>query len=69
MGFGLSKREHMEAVAPHAEAAVVGSAFMRLVEQHASDSALEDRLEALAAEFKSGLAVPQPGHGAQVASR
>ena len=69
VGFGLSKREHMEAVAPHAEAAVVGSAFMRLVEQHAGDSGLEDRLEALAAEFKSGLAVPQPGHGAQVAAR
>lgn len=69
VGFGLSRREHMEAVAPHADAAVVGSAFMRLVEQHASDSALEDRLEALAAEFKSGLAVPQPRRGAKVAAR
>ena len=64
LGFGLSKREHMEAVAPHAEAAVVGSAFMRVVEQHANDGGLEDRLEALAAEFKSGLAVPEVRRGA-----
>ena len=69
VGFGLSKREHMEAVAPHAEAAVVGSAFMRLVEEHANDNGLEGRLEALAAEFKSGLAVPHPGRDARVAAQ
>ena len=69
VGFGLSKREHMESVAPYAEAAVVGSAFMRLVEQHASDGGLEGRLEALAAELKSGLAVPHPDRDAQVGRR
>lgn len=57
LGFGLSKREHMEEVAPHAEGAVVGSAFMSLIEAHSSEPDLEDRLEALAAEFKLGLAV------------
>ncbi len=57
LGFGLSRREHMEAVAPHAEGAVVGSAFMRLVEQHAASDALEDALEAFARELKGGLAL------------
>lgn len=62
VGFGLSKREHMEAIAPHADAAVVGSAFVRLVEESAGDSGgqagLVDCLTALAAEFKKGLVVP-----------
>ena len=34
LGFGLSSRAHMEEIAPHAEGAVVGSAFMRLIEQN-----------------------------------
>ena len=61
LGFGLSKREHMEEVAPYAEGAVVGSAFMSLIEAHSAEHDLEDRLEALAAEFKLGLAVPCNG--------
>ena len=61
LGFGLSKREHMEEVAPHAEGAVVGSAFMSLIEAHSAERDLEDRLEALAAEFKRGLALPSNG--------
>ena len=60
LGFGLSKREHMREIAPYAEAAVVGSAFMRLIEQRASAGDLEDRLERLAAELKGGLRLPQP---------
>ncbi len=55
LGFGLSKRAHMQAIAPHAEAAVVGSAFMRLIEEHAESSGLEDRLESMARELKRGL--------------
>ena len=55
LGFGLSKREHMEEVAPHAEGAVVGSAFMSVVEEHGGAPDLESKLEALAAEFKKGL--------------
>lgn len=61
LGFGLSKREHMEEVAPHAEGAVVGSAFMSLIEAHSAERDLEERLEALAAEFKLGLALPSNG--------
>ena len=55
LGFGLSRREHMEEVAPHAEGAVVGSAFMSVVEKHGGAPDLESRLEALAADFKKGL--------------
>ncbi len=55
LGFGLSKREHMEEIAPYAEGAVVGSAFMRLIEEHSGDSSLESKVEALAREFKRGL--------------
>ena len=56
LGFGLSKREHMEAVAPHADGAVVGSAFMRLIETRGGADCLEDELAALARDFKGGLA-------------
>ena len=55
LGFGLSKREHMEEIAPYAEGAVVGSAFMRLIEQHPGDVSLESRLEERARELKRGL--------------
>lgn len=55
IGFGLSQRRHMEEVAPFAEGAVVGSAFVRLIEEHSRDESLEARLEALAREFKRGL--------------
>ena len=61
LGFGLSSREHMREVAPHAEGAVVGSAFMRLIEQHAEAPDLESRLEELAADFKCGLVRPVAG--------
>ena len=56
IGFGLSKREHMQAVAPYADAAVVGSAFMRIVERHGEDAGLGERLAALARDLKQGLA-------------
>ena len=56
IGFGLSKREHMQAVAPYADAAVVGSAFMRVVERHGEDAGLGERLAALARDLKQGLA-------------
>ena len=58
LGFGLSTKEHMEAVAPHADAAIVGSAFMRVVEEAEGAEDLPQRLESLAAELKSGLGVP-----------
>lgn len=67
LGFGLSKREHMEEIAPYVEGAVVGSAFMRLIEQHSEDPSLELKLEELARNFKRGLdRRRQPGQAAAV---
>ena len=59
LGFGLSTREQMQQIAPHADAAVVGSAFVRLVAEHADGSGLEGKLEALARDFKQGLKLPE----------
>ena len=58
VGFGLSKREHMEAVAPYADAAVVGSAFMRLIEENQEAPDLGRKVQDLAAELKAGLRAP-----------
>ncbi len=56
IGFGLSTREHMRAVAPYANAAVVGSAFVRVIERYGTDADLADRLASLARDLKQGLA-------------
>jgi tryptophan synthase alpha chain len=58
VGFGLSRREHMEALAPHVDAAVVGSAIVRLIAEHGGQPGLEEKLRDFAAELKSGLAAP-----------
>lgn len=50
VGFGVSKREHVEALGHYADGAVVGSAIMRVVDEH-TDVAIETRLEALLAEL------------------
>ena len=57
IGFGLSKREHMQAVAPYADAAIVGSAFMRVIEEHGEAADLAERLSSLAADLKQGLKI------------
>lgn len=59
LGFGLSTREQMQQIAPHVDAAVVGSAFMRLIAEHADGPGLEGKLEALARDFKQGLRLPE----------
>ena len=58
VGFGLSKREHMEAVAPYADAAIVGSAFMRVIGDNQTAPDLESKVRDLAAELKAGLRAP-----------
>ncbi len=55
LGVGLSKPEHMAALAPYADAAVVGSAFMRVIEEHHSQPDLASRLTVLARQLKGGL--------------
>lgn len=58
VGFGLSRREHMTALAPYADAAVVGSAIVRVIAENSGRPGLEQELRAFAADLKSGLIAP-----------
>jgi tryptophan synthase alpha chain len=58
VGVGLSRREHMVALAPHVDAAVVGSAIVRLIAEQSDGPNIEAGLRAFAADLKSGLAAP-----------
>lgn len=55
VGFGISRPEHMAELAPLADGAAIGSAFMRLIEEHATASDLPSRLERFTAWLKSGF--------------
>jgi tryptophan synthase alpha chain len=55
VGFGISTAGHACAVGAIADAVVVGSAFVRIIEQNAASPDLEAKLEALARELSSGL--------------
>ena len=55
VGFGISKPEHAAAVGSVADGVVVGSAFVRIVERHAGDPELEEKLEALARDLSDAL--------------
>jgi tryptophan synthase alpha chain len=55
VGFGISRPEHVAAVGGLADAVVVGSAFVRLIERNAANAALEIQLESLARELKHGF--------------
>ena len=55
VGFGIATAAHAAQVGRIADAVVVGSAFVRTIEQHAAAPDLESRLEALAHELRSGL--------------
>jgi tryptophan synthase alpha chain len=54
MGFGISRPEHTAALRGVVDAAVVGSAFVRLVEQFGDSPELEQQLESLARELCRG---------------
>jgi tryptophan synthase alpha chain len=54
-GFGISTAEQAAAVARIADGVVVGSAFVRLIEEGQNDAALEARLEAFARELRQGI--------------
>lgn len=60
VGFGISTAEQVRAVGSMADGVVVGSAFVRLIEQNAASADLESRLEALARELASGLTSKNP---------
>lgn len=51
VGFGISRREHVQAVAGYADGAVVGSAFMRVIEENGGAADLEDKVQAAAREL------------------
>ncbi len=55
VGFGISKPEHVAELGSQVEAVVVGSAFVRLIEQNAENAALEIQLETFTRELKRGF--------------
>jgi tryptophan synthase alpha chain len=55
VGFGISRPEHLAELAPLADAAVVGSAFMRLIEEQHSSADLANRVEQWTAHLKAGF--------------
>ena len=55
VGFGISKPEHAAEAGRVADAIVVGSAFVRLVEQFGNSPKLEQELESLARQLKQAL--------------
>ncbi len=55
VGFGISRTEHVAEVAQIADAAVVGSAFVRVIEENRNSPALEQKMEEFARELAAGL--------------
>jgi tryptophan synthase alpha chain len=55
VGFGVSKPEHVAELGRQVEAVVVGSAFVRLIEQNADNASLEIQLESFTRELKRGF--------------
>jgi tryptophan synthase alpha chain len=57
VGFGVSTPEHVAEIGAQAEAVVVGSAIMRVIEQNAGNVSLEIQLESFVRELKHGFRV------------
>jgi tryptophan synthase alpha chain len=55
VGFGVSTPEHVAEIGSQAEAVVVGSAIMRVIEQNADNASLEIQLESFVRELKHGF--------------
>ena len=55
VGFGISNAEQVRAVGEVADAVVVGSAIVRVIEKYGSSAELEERLESFARELAGGL--------------
>jgi tryptophan synthase alpha chain len=67
LGFGISRPEHVAEVTSYADAAVVGSALVSLIADHAGRPELIDRIEAYVRSLKGACACadggrnPRPG--------
>jgi tryptophan synthase alpha chain len=57
VGFGVSTPEHVAEIGRQAEAVVVGSAIMSLIEKNAGNASLEIQLESFVRELKHGFQV------------
>ena len=55
VGFGISTADQVRAVGAIADGVVVGSAFVRIIEQNAASPKLPNKLEALARDLAAGL--------------
>lgn len=55
VGFGISRPEHVAALAPQVDAVVVGSAFVHLIERNMDKPSLERELESFVRQLKGGL--------------
>jgi tryptophan synthase alpha chain len=55
VGFGISRPDHVALLAPHVDAMVVGSAFVRIIEEHATAPDLPERVASLARELIGAL--------------
>jgi tryptophan synthase alpha chain len=55
VGFGISRPEHVAEVGAVADAVVVGSAFVRLIEKNAENASLPLQLESFTRELKHGF--------------
>jgi tryptophan synthase alpha chain len=60
VGFGISTADQARTVGAIADGVVVGSAFVRVIEQNAASPDLEIKLEALARELAGGLTSKNP---------
>ena len=60
VGFGISTPDQVRAVGGIADGVVVGSAFVRVIEQNAASPDLEAKLEAMARQLASGLPSKNP---------
>jgi tryptophan synthase alpha chain len=57
VGFGVSTPEHVAEIGSQAEAVVVGSAIMRVIERNRDNASLEIQLESFVRELKRGFQV------------
>ena len=55
VGFGVSRPEHVAAIGAVADGVVVGSAFMRVIEEYGSSDELEQRLEQFTRSLKGAF--------------